>query len=452
MGKKIELWLLGLIVVFFIILLILNLGILRDEFTNKRSPEPIRKIVKSLSEIPKNVYHTVKHLSGHNIDKPPALKKHEDKKRFEQFIEKKRNALLILPRYNQHQSKAQIDIIDLNDFTIIHTYYFNNIDEANKQIKNKDYFSRLEIDFSPVRFRSLHPIILDDGSIISDSGGAPLYKLDLCSSGIQFINEDVRFHHSKEFNHEGNIYIPGRIHKVYSKYNNKIYLDGFKEDLITKVNSNGEILYKKSVIDILTENKILPDNFRFSAYLDGNNYPVYLNDIQPALTDSKYWKKGDLFLSIRSLSAIIHYRPNTNQVVNFLTGPFARQHDVDIISEKEISIFNNYSIEDNSFSEILIYNFETNKFEKKFNEQLKKENFKTIINGLSHILNDGSLMVEETIHGRILLFNSKGQKEWEYINKEINGEIGRVFWSRIIEDELFVEKFKSLVENKECIK
>ena len=37
---------------------------------------------------------------------------------------------MILPRYNQHQSKAQIDIIDLNDFTIIHTYYFNNIDEA----------------------------------------------------------------------------------------------------------------------------------------------------------------------------------------------------------------------------------------------------------------------------------------------------------------------------------
>ena len=140
MGKKIELWLLGLIVIFFIIILIINLGILRDEFTNKRSPEPIRKIVKSLSEIPKIIYHTVRHLSGHNIDKPRPLTKHVDKKRFEQFIEKKRNALLILPRYNQYESKAQIDIIDVSDFSIIHTYNFNNIDEANKKIKNKDFF------------------------------------------------------------------------------------------------------------------------------------------------------------------------------------------------------------------------------------------------------------------------------------------------------------------------
>ena len=28
--------------------------------------------------------------------------------------------------------------------------------------------------------------------------------------------------------------------------------------------------------------------------------------------------------------------------------------------------------------------------------------------------------------------------------------IGLISWSRIIEDELFIEKFKSLVENKKC--
>ena len=53
-----------------------------------------------------------------------------------------------------------------------------------------------------------------------------------------------------------------------------------------------------------------------------------------------------------------------------------------------------------------------------------------------------------TIH--IDSFNNKGQKEWEFINKDKNGDIGFISWSRIIEDEVFIEKFKSLVKNKKC--
>ena len=60
-------------------------------------------------------------------------------------------------------------------------------------------------------------------------------------------------------------------------------------------------------------------------------------------------------------------------------------------------------------------------------------------------------MVEEQNHGRIILFNSKGEKEWEFVNKDKNGDIGFVFWSRVIEDELFIEKFKLLVKKKQCL-
>ena len=95
--------------------------------------------------------------------------------------------------------------------------------------------------------------------------------------------------------------------------------------------------------------------------------------------------------------------------------------------------------DDTRHSEILIYNFEKKTFRKKFNNQLQKENFKTGNNGLSHTLNDGSLLVEEQNHGRIILFNNKGEKEWEYINKDKNGDIGLITWSRIIENEMFLK-------------
>ena len=60
-------------------------------------------------------------------------------------------------------------------------------------------------------------------------------------------------------------------------------------------------------------------------------------------------------------------------------------------------------------------------------------------------------MVEEQNHGRIILFNNKGEKEWEFVNKDKNGNIGLVSWSRVIEDELFIKNFKSIVKNKTCL-
>ena len=71
---------------------------------------------------------------------------------------------------------------------------------------------------------------------------------------------------------------------------------------------------------------------------------------------------------------------------------------------------------------------------------------------MCQILNDGALMVEEQNHGRIILFNNKGEKEWEFVNKDKNGNIGEISWSRILEDENFIKKFKLLVENKKSIK
>ena len=98
---------------------------------------------------------------------------------------------------------------------------------------------------------------------------------------------------------------------------------------------------------------------------------------------------------------------------------------MDIISDKEISIFNNNDsgLERDRYSDIIIYNFETKNFTKKFNEQLQNENFKTESEGLSEILNDGSMLVEEQNHGRLIFLNYNGEKEWEFVNKDSSGNI-----------------------------
>ena len=396
------------------------------------------------AEIPKNIYHVISYLKGDGMNAVPKLQKHKDKKRFEQFIGNKRNALLVLPRYDHSLSRSVVDIIDLNNFEVIHTYA-HDIAEMLAQVTNTIEFRRVKTDDSPIRFEYLHPLLLEDGSIISDSDYSVEFKIDFCSN-LQWINQEEIFHHSKMLDHEGNIWIGGQMNPK-SQYVKKYSINDFLDDSIIKINTDGKIFFNKSVTEILIENNLIDQNI-FNQNLD----PIHLNDIEPAFTDTEYWKQGDVFLSPRHQSAIIHYRPSTNKVINYITGPFSQQHDVDIISDKEISIFNNNNfIINNEHSEVIVYNFETKTFRKLFNDQLQKENFKTVSQGLSHILKDGSLMVEEQNHGRIMLFNNKGEKEWEFVNKDKNGDIGFVSWSRIIENEKFIKNFKLMVKNKQCL-
>ena len=406
----------------------------------------LQKPVMFIVEVPINIRKMIK-LRTLNLNKIQPLTKHKDKKRFEQFIENKRNALLVLPRYEHSLSRSVVDIIDLNNFKVIHTYK-HDIDEMNNKVTNTKEFPRQKIDMSPIRFIYQSPLLFEDGSLTAINGLA--FKIDFCSN-LQWINEEETFHHSKMLDHEGNIWVGGRM-QPNSQYVKKYAIKDFYDDSIIKINNDGKILFNKSVTEILIENNIVTDNFALTSSLSNQLDPIHLNDIEPAFTDTEYWQQGDVFISIRGQSAIIHYRPSTNKVINYITGPFAQQHDVDIISDKEISIFNNNNFYvDNEHSEVVIYNFETKKFRKLFNDQLQKENFKTITQGLSHIFKDGSLMVEEQNHGRIILFNNKGEKEWEFVNKDKNGDIGFVSWSRVIEDEFFIEKFKSLVKNKKCL-
>ena len=324
----------------------------------------------------------------------------------------------------------------------------------NNLIQNQDEFATQDIDRSPKRYQYYHPIILEDGSLISHS---PLFKIDICSN-LLWINDSDFFHHSIEKDHDNNLWVGGQIRPHSKKYIKGLNIDEYLDDSIVKFSSDGEIIFNKSVTEILIENKIgnvenfLDLNRDGKAGIFYDRDPIHLNDIQPALSKSLFWEKDDVFLSLRGRSAIIQYRPTTNKIINYITGPFSQQHDIDIISDKEISIFNNNNFFiDNEISEILIYDLETKKFKKLFNKQLQNENFKTLTQGLSHIFEDGSLLIEEQNHGRIILFNNEGEKEWEFVNKNEKGEIGFINWSRIIEDELFINTYKKLIDRKKCI-
>jgi hypothetical protein len=196
----------------------------------------------------------------------------------------------------------------------------------------------------------------------------------------------------------------------------------YTDDLIIKIDSEtGEILTRKSVTEILVENNYSGLLFNTVDYRED---PIHINDIQPALDSSSYWNKGDLFLSLRNLTSIVQYRPSTNKVIWLTQGPFLNQHDVDIISNKKISVFNNnmnwawgsnYTEKSDAevsyvlkHNEIVTYDFEKKEFNKPFLEHFINEKINTLSEGLSEHLSTGDVFVEEQNVGVVFVIGEQG--------------------------------------------
>ena len=298
-------------------------------------------------------------------------------------------------------------------------------------------------------------LLTKNKSLITSSDETPnLIKLD-SNSNVVWANHEMIFHHSLNFDADSNIWVctkdlPSKIKKRSAGIKN---LDGrifsITENYITKIDGKtGQIISNKGVSEILIENGYTGFVYGLSNPGKYPDDPIHLNDIEPALRDSKFWKKGDLFLSIRHRSLVILYRPSTNKIIRLIYGPFINQHDVDIISDEEISIFNNNYIvsgfinEEAKFdgdistltsSEIIIYNFNDSTFKTHLNGFLMKEPIKTYTQGLHEILSNGDVFIEAQNFGKLYLLNETGfimKKEFPASKKNY---VHRPTWIRIFE-------------------
>ena len=367
--------------------------------------------------------------------------------------------LILISRYDGDLGKSIVEIRDLNTFEVLHSYK-PNIEEIYKKIDlSKDEFKYLKRDKGVNKFYMWHPSITNMGELIFQSS-SPLIKIDF-NSNVVWVNDEDLFHHSTNLDDEENIYVPSQYRpysKLVSNYvgvNNAIekynYEYNFEDDAINILDKNGKILFSKSVAEILIEHGYLNRIFSQASHkID----PIHLNDIQPVLKDTKYFKKGDVFLSLRNLSMVILYRPSTNKIIKIIEGEFYNQHDVDIIDESRISIYNNNVFKNyknervvkNNVNEIVIYDFETNSFSKKFEKTFIENKINSNSHGLVDFLQDGSAIVEDNNNGRIFYLNSQGEVVWIFNNLNSKKQVYNLWWARVI-DLKKSKKIRELIKN-----
>jgi hypothetical protein len=451
MFKKVEIWIVYLILLLGVVFAILFGALVRQEvdggnrFLKNNGLGWVPETALFLAEIPANFKRVILENDIVVKDRFPHLSGFNGTPNSEE-------SYLLLSRYNSHLKDFVVELIDLKNFKNLHTWN-PDIDKFNAIIEQVDEFEFLERDNNNNRQVLRHPKLTKDGGLLFIS--SPLRKINSCSK-LVFQNTRNVFHHSIETDIDGNIWVPSRlfpstlpIEKVGEG------VESFYDDAIVKLSSDEEVIFEKSVSQIFIDNGLEYLLFSVGDRLFDSD-PIHLNDIQPVNFDTEFWKKGDVFLSLRHQSMIVLYRPSTNKILWKFTGPIFHQHDVDILDDHRISIFNNNSkdfysrdtVDGNN--EIIIYNFRTGKYSSYLKDSLSKNDVKTITSGRSEILPNGDLFLEETIYGRTLYFNADGSLRWFHVNRGIDNNVYRVGWSRILhkkEDLINVNNFLTKKSN-----
>lgn len=453
MFKRVEIWILYLIILLSLLFAV-GFGVLvRQELVGKVKAGWISKSALMLAEIPVNLKRLM-------IDTTVALKVNDRFPNSNGFngTPNSKEAYLLLSKYNGDSNEGIAELVDLRNFQVLHTWN-PDIDAFNDLVEPVDEFENFKRDYNNKRARLIHPKLTTNGELLFTEG--PLRKINFCSD-LVYQNTHNFFHHSIEIDIDENIWapsylypqtLPTRIVGRDVRENHNSANNGFADDGITKLSSDGEIIYEKSVSQIFIDNGL-----EYLLFSVGDqhfvNDPIHLNDIQPVNFDGEFWQKGDVFLSLRHQSMILLYRPSTNKIIWKKTGPFFHQHDVNILDNHRISVFNNNSkdfVDDNivdGHNEVIIYDFKTDEYSSYLRESLIQSDVRTITQGKSKILPNGELFIEETIYGRILFFNSDGSLRWTYVNRANNGTVYLVNWSRILYTPEDIRTVKEALNNK----
>jgi hypothetical protein len=301
--------------------------------------------------------------------------------------------------------------------------------------------------------RIMHSLMLQDSSLIySLNGVTGLIKIDKNSERL-WKQDTIAHHHAINMGVDNtfwaNTYSKDKGEHIY--YGALFSIDGrefpFIDNTITQFDvETGRILYHKSVTEILIEN----DLTHLLIKSDSPGDPLHINDIQPVLTDGAYMQKGDVFLSSRTSSWVMQFRPSTGEVIELIEGPFMSQHDVDIESDSTIIFFNNggqtlkgdrpsqHRLAENlievapQFSGVVRYNLASGKFERIYPELFAQNEIFSFTESLVEELPGGGYFIEEQNSSVLWVLKDGEVKYKNILASQHEGHHHLANWGRVM--------------------
>jgi len=442
--KKVEIW---VVVALLLVVCLAGVGfgaaVLDAERETKRFGE-IAQVARNIAEIPDTAK---KLLSRDRVLLVYSNAAFEGKPAGWSFARgplKGLDGYILLSRYDGTGHRHKIELYSLPGMHIQHEWVLD-VDVLFEGDVHKSPFADSN-NWNEAHFREIHPWLLPDGGMIVKDHYSPVFRVGPCGAR-KWINDSQAFHHSTEADADGNFWIPA----LAEQHIIKRAKPSFREDMITEINPDGKILYNESVAQILLRNGYTNWLFSNGMYKDD---PTHLNDIEPVLEDGPYWKKGDIFLSLRNISTILQYRPSTRQIVWMKRGPWLSQHDVDILDDHRISIYDNNAqdrgtgVFHDGPSQIMVYDFATGDVTTPLSGAMKANAIHTSTAGLYTALPAGYSLIEDVTMARLLIIGPHGETAAEFVNRGNDGDVYHLGWSRYIDKQQGETALKAIKKAK----
>ena len=278
--------------------------------------------------------------------------------------------------------------------------------------------------------------LFPNGDVLVNLEYVGLVRLNSCGEVLWSLPEGN--HHSISRSEDGTFWVPA----VYPerRAGSKRYPDGFPGlkgkkvwvDRILRVSEDGEVLEDINVLDVIYRNgleryipKVLGGAW---PSIEGVNADVtHINDVEalPASMENEYplFDAGDLVVSLRNLSLVLVFDPETKEVKWHASDPFIYQHDPDFIGDGWIGVFdNNQDLTGGEMlggSRIVALQPHTDSTKIRFPTQ-HSEFFYTGTQGKWQQLKNGNMLLTETKTGRVVEVDRRGRTVWEWVHQPID--------------------------------
>ncbi|MBV7378100.1 arylsulfotransferase family protein [Maritimibacter dapengensis] len=270
---------------------------------------------------------------------------------------------------------------------------------------------------------------LPDGSLVANIGGVGTVRLDQCSNPV-WATEKMA-HHSITRTADGTFWVPGDI-SIYDtpdallpagvsrdeiagmlvgtlkNYNNSLLL----------LNADGEVEREFSVLQSLMDAGLERELYASQQEILAD--PTHINDIEvvnAALADKiEGVAEGDLLVSIREMHMLAIFDQFDGHLKWHRQGTWVRQHDPDIMPDGTIEIFNNRARSVGDWvtnSQILSYDPATDETVV-LHPQGEEDKFYSSIMGTHQRLENGNVLITETMAGRMFEATPDGAVVWDY--------------------------------------
>lgn len=363
----------------------------------------VKRVIRGNSNLPKSIKKNITAL----VEFPDVLFQitNEFRKQYPTFrktpgdfepINKLTDDVKILTSYHNANDTRTVALINLRTGEELKTWTIEKLSNVNDRIRHSIMLEDSSLVYSLNWYSGLHRIDKDGNLMWEQQQFYHHHAMNLDKEGIIWANT-----FDKEI--EGELNFSGTFTVGEDEYN-------FLDNGIAAVDPNsGEILYEVSILDILQRHNM--EYLLLKA--GGPKDPIHINDVEPAYYSSPYFNKGDIFISARNGSWIIQYRPETEEVIRLIEGPFFAQHDVDIESDSTIIFFNNNAQEQKKgkavqwsmakdpvslepfMSNIMRYNLRTGEFSTVENDLFIEHDIFTFTEGIVDTVAGGGYFVEE---------------------------------------------------------